>query len=538
MSTTSFDPSTQTVSVHGSFNSWGTLPLTNNPAGPNPALWSGTADVAANGTIIEYKYVIGAGTWESIPKGNNRLATLPTTSGASLVLPTAFFADLGPSISVDLAFQVDMAQEINIGTFTPGISMVYPKGTFNSWGTVDSMTNDPTILRTNQYGLVTSNVYVGTYTITASPGQTMDYKFYIDTGNRYEDLPAGSGDPSDHNNRFLNIANTPTQALPLVFFNNAPYAPTATNFVTFQVDMSAQVLNGSFDPAFSTVEVRGGFNGWGTPQIVCTNDPTALNTNLYKAVVRIVDSVGAAEQYKFWATISANGGWETLADNRGFKLTSGTTQILPAVYFNNLSPNDLLPEDTLVTFSVNMANAVGTDGHAFDPAAGDQVYLNGVPNGFVNWDVFLPQLINTPAGSQIYSIDMLLPKGSPVVQTYKYSINGTDNEAGQGSNHSRVVRRTGTYVLPQDTFRTQYSEPDFGALAVGPAAAGKVPVSWLGRPGVHLQTAADLSSGLWQDILGTDGARWTNGQASTNGFLSVTNYPTSADKTFFRLVKP
>jgi hypothetical protein len=539
MSTATFDPGTQTVSAHGSFNGWGALALTNDLNGPNPNLWTGTADVAANGSVMEYKYVIDPNAWESIPKGNNRLATLPSTSGASLVLPKVYYADVAPlNVTVDLTCQVDMAQQIAIGAYTPGVSVVYPKGTFNGWGTFDGMTNDPTILRTNQNGLVTSNVYIGTYTISGSPGQTMDYKFYIDTGNKYEDPAAGSGDPSDHNNRFFNLADAPAQTLPLVFFSDAPYAPVSTNDVTFQVDMTAQILNGSFDPSTGTVEVRGSFNGWGTPQILCTNDITAPNTNVYRAVVRIVDSAGAFEGYKFWASVSANGGWETMADNRSFKMISADSQVLPVVYFNNVSPNDLLPEDTVVVFSVNMTNAVGTDSHVFDPSAGDYVYLNGVPNGFLTWDTFLPQLTNNPVGSRIYSIEMLLPKGSPVVQTYKYGINGADDEAAQGSNHSRVVRRTGSYILPLDTFGNQYAEPSFGELAVGSAIASQVPVSWLGRPGVHLQTTADLASGPWQDLLNTDGAIWANGTTSTNGFVSVTNYPTGSAKTFFRLVKP
>ena len=90
MSTAAFDPGSQTVSAHGSFNGWGAgIPLTNNPSGSNPSLWTGTTTVPTNGIVMQYKYVIDpAGTWESIPKGNNRLANLPTTSGASLVLPT------------------------------------------------------------------------------------------------------------------------------------------------------------------------------------------------------------------------------------------------------------------------------------------------------------------------------------------------------------------------------------------------------------------------------------------------------------------
>src|SRR5262249_10511676 len=157
------------------------------------------------------------------------------------------------------------------------------------------------------------------------------------------------------------------QTLPILYFNDAPYSPVATNDVTFQVDMTAQVNGGFFDPSSGTVELRGNFNSWGTPQILLTNDLAAPTTNLYKGVVRLTDGVGASEQYKFWASVSANGGWETLANNRVMSIVGGTSQTLPRVYFNNESPNDYLTADTVVTFSVNMTNAVGTDSHVFDP---------------------------------------------------------------------------------------------------------------------------------------------------------------------------
>jgi len=134
MSTAGIDPNTQTVSAHGSFNSWGAgFALTNNPSGAKPYLYTGTANVAANGTVMEYKYVIDPGTWESIPKGNNRLATLPTISGASLVLPMVYYADNPPSpVTVDVTFKVDMAQQMNVGAFDPSSVSVYPRGTWNS----------------------------------------------------------------------------------------------------------------------------------------------------------------------------------------------------------------------------------------------------------------------------------------------------------------------------------------------------------------------------------------------------------------------
>jgi hypothetical protein len=544
VTTGAFDPATQTVAARGTFDAWSPFALTNNPTGPNTNLWTGTynvtsnvynsATVSANGTVMSYKYTIEPGaTYESVYLGgtHNRLLALPSTSGASITAPQVVFSDapLTP-ITTLVTFQVDLAQQINTGAFDPLSSTVQARGLFNGWGSsAIAQTNDPSILRTNQNGLVTSNVYVGTYEIVGSPGQTMDYKYYIDTGGNWESPAPSTGDPVDNNNRFFSLGSGPAQAVPIVFFNDSPYAPVATNDITFQVDMSAQVLTGSFDPSSGTVELRGDFNGWGTPQILCTNDPAASNTNIYKTVVELKDGVGASHSYKFWSSVSANSGWETMADNRVVTIIGGppnpTPHILAPVYFSNVDPSDLLPAETTVTFRVSMTNAVGTDSHAFDPGA-DSVSLNGVPS-FGTWDVsLLPQLTNNPVGSKVYSVDVLLAKGSPVQQTYKYGINGNDNEAPQGNNHVRYVRTTGTYVMPLDTFGTMVVEPSFGNLQASVSATpGHVLISWLGRPGVSLQTKTSLSGGSWVDHPETDG-------------LSSTNWPSGGSVLFFRLVKP
>ena len=120
-----------------------------------------------------------------------------------------------------------------------------------------------------------------------------------------------------------------------------------------------------------------------------------------------------------------------------------------------------------------------------------------------------------------------------------------DDEAGYAQNHFRVVRSTAfnPYVLATDTFGYQYAEPYFSAstpggadLAIGAVSGGTVPVTWLGRPGAHLQVASALG-GSWQDLLATDGNNWTSGYSSTNGFVSQTNWPASI-QAFFRVVKP
>jgi hypothetical protein len=99
--------------------------------------------------------------------------------------------------------------------------------------------------------------------------------------------------------------------------------------------------------------------------------------------------------------------------------------------------------------------------------------------------------------------------------------------------------------MPVDTFGNQYNEPYFSPgnagvaqLAVGPVSGGNVPVSWLGRPGAHLQTKSSLTSGSWQDLWVTDGTNWNAGYYGTNGLVSVTNFPAAGGATFFRVVKP
>ncbi|MGH7980453.1 MAG: hypothetical protein ACREE6_13840, partial [Limisphaerales bacterium] len=152
----------------------------------------------------------------------------------------------------------------------------------------------------------------------------------------------------------------------------------------------------------------------------------------------------------------------------------------------------------------------------------------------------------------IYTNTIVIPAGTPVKFAYLYgmdpnSFNGGPlvDENTNGINHNRVLRSTAfnPYVMPTDTFGAQYSEPLFnssatgdGQLTVGAPVGGEVPVSWLGRPGAHLQSAASLT-GPWTDYPNTDGTNWTAGSSTTNGFMSLTNWPAGGN-TFFRLVKP
>jgi hypothetical protein len=376
------------------------------------------------------------------------------------------------------------------------------------------------------------------------------------SGDHWE-APSAVNSDAGGNRYFANVPQT----LPVVDFADAPYAPSAT--LTFSVDMSVVALTDTnFNPA--TVVMWGDFNGW-SGGVTMTNDPAASNTNIYTSSSPITSGDGGTINYQFryvqlgtGNTVydhanGANGG----SGNRAYLVVDSTN--VPPVFFNDAKLDDYLTQPTPVLFSLDMAGAVGTDGHTFNPSA-DNVYVNGQ---FANWYAWGGGINPSPAppGYQmieqglttIYTNTIVMPAGTPVAFAYKYGIdanalNGgpSDNEAGFGLNHFRVVRTTATtpYTLPTDKFGNQYSEPFFNSttpsgadLKVSARTGGTIPVTWLGRPGAHLQVTTNLN-GTWQDLFATDGTNWVSGYNDpTNGFVSQTNWPASGN-AFFRLVKP
>ena len=238
----------------------------------------------------------------------------------------------------------------------------------------------------------------------------------------------------------------------------------------------------------------------------------------------------------------ANGG----NNNRLYMVPNVTSTNVFAV-FNDASLDDYLLQPTPVLFSVDMNGAVGTDSHVFDPSV-DKIYINGQFANWYGWEGGINPPPNAPPGYEmveqglttIYTNTIMIPAGTPPAFSYKYGMdpaafnNGPlDDEAGFAQNHFRVVRTTanGPYTMPTDKFGYQYGEPYFSGtstggadLKVGAASGGSVPVTWLGRPGAHLQVGTSLSGGGWQDIAATDGTNWTLGYSSTNGFVSQTNW--------------
>ena len=415
-------------------------------------------------------------------------------------------------------FKVDMSAT---GAFIPGTHTVEVRGDGLGWGPGLSLTNDPG----------TPGVYENVYDYPGAAGDSHSYKFWYSGADIWETPASTCG-----NNRTLILAGG-AQTLPTAYFNDAPPVMPDNN-VTFQVDMTAQVLAGAFTNGSSTITIASAFAGW-DPGVTLTNNPALSGTssNVYRMVVNAPGVVGACQSYKF----RANGGWESPAstggNNRSFQLAGGD-QVLPLVYYNDASPCDLIQQPTLVTFRLHVPN--GTTSQAgdivFDRSV-NKLYLNGEFLGWWTWNSGFggsegPQyeMTNNPVGSEFFEQTFTIPPGKTLATTYKYCMDGFDNEAPAQTNHIRYVRSLSgvAYTMPVDLFGTNVALPvieaSFGNLSVAAPSGAYIPITWSGRQCVTLQTKSAITGGVWQDIAATEGT-------------SATNWPNSGAAQFFRLKK-
>jgi hypothetical protein len=531
-----------------------------------------------------------------LPKGNNATLVLPTAyfgdDGPAVTNEITFQVDMTAEIQLG-NFHPGSGDYVGVAGSYEGF--VLPPNTPSPY--LLALTNNPNILVTNNDfdpPLVESNVWMGSgpiWTDSAEPLATVNcgqqFKYVILPEGNWDSPQYPNLDP-DSGNRFYTMSGD--QVLPLVNFSDVVPVPSPAT-VNMSVDLSVIAqYDTNFEPNSVTVDGFT-FNGWSGPAAM-TNSQSAANTNLYMATSQLSEGIPHFVQFRYTNTCirglvydhSQDGGPDP-ANNVNFRhiiyvpISRGPVTTNFTFFFNDVSTNDVLTVPTPVLFTVNMTGAVGTDGRVFVPGA-DDLYINGMfvfpmsePVGGVqqNWYAWSggANPVGAPAGFQmqqvgssaIYTNIAIVPAGTPVGLSYQYGIdiNGLDggpaqDEAFPGSNHFRVVRTQNVganpYVLATDTFtNTPYQEPFFsngniagygspagGDLTVGTPVAGKVPVSWLGRPGARLQSASVLA-GPWTNNPVTDGHNWTAGYRSTNGLVSVTNWPSSG-VTFFRMVKP
>lgn len=388
--------------------------------------------------------------------------------GAALLLCSAAAASAaGNSI---VTYSVDMTGPIQSSAFTPGVSQVFARGSFNDWSTGAYYDHSGSSLLTNNPSAPNPNIYSGTFADTNDAnGSILNYKYYIDTGGNWEGVA----------NRVFGLPNSSggSLVLPTYYFNDATPTGQAqvTNSIKFQVDMTQQIVLGNFIPGTSQVFARGSFNNWGndntaTSPFPLTNNPAGPNTNLYTGVYLgptgaeggYAANHGSVQFYKYY--IDTGSAWESPSaqsvDNSGNRvfnlLEANGALVLPQVYFNDLPP--VPPVTNSITFQVDMSVQASLGRFVPPPDGIDYVELRG---SFNNWGTAIPMTNNPAPNTNKYSCVLTIINNPSTVINYKFwdtTFPGnyeTPTSTGGGNRSTAMLSTNGSKVVPDVFFSDQ-----------------------------------------------------------------------------------
>ena len=420
------------------------------------------------------------------------------------LLFTALFCGSALAASaVQVTFQVNMEVQAATGNFNPSLHTVELRGSFDGWGSGITLSVSPT----------NASVYQGTVDITAAAGSTVQYKYVINQAPTLVWENDGVG-PGGAQNREV-IVPSSDQTLAVVHFNNQS-TPPGVVAVTFQVNLQIQREIGNFDPEAHDPEVHGSFDNWSPAGVVLTPNPT--NADIYETTINITGSAGTPYEYKFVINKPTGAEWEGNVGsgafgNRIFNLAAGSSQMLPLVYFNNVTNNP--GAGISVTFQANMV--VQYVRGLFDPATG----VVDVRGPFNSWGNPPYVLTNSPSNPYLFVGTITISNASPGnIVPYKFNMNGT----WETGNDRSFVLASSSQTLPPRYFDDLGHH---GSVSITPGPLpDEMTVSWTGYPHARLQSATDLVNPVWEDVPNTEG------QSSTTVFFLA------PDATFFRITGP
>jgi hypothetical protein len=468
--------------VSGDFNGWSQAD-TLTAAGD---YWSGTVDIVGttDGVDIAYKFrytsLAGQEFWED--NISNRQATISSDT----VLPVAYWDDIAPytpTDSLDIWFRVNMEGQIPFGYAGEQVDV---RGNFNGWSAGDNLTRET----------ADTNYWSGLVSLPNSwIGQTIEYKFTY-AG------PGGTVWEDNISNRST-VVNQDT-TLAFVYFDNVP--PTeeevVTAYVYWTVDMAAYEDLGIFSVVrHDTMQVRGGFNGWGSQTL-----PDGSNINMTRRPGETVYELGAPitnfpntpDKYKYYikwsdesldvlgapypdVDWSPDWGYEVPptygAGDRPFVFEGdpNTIQEIGLEYYMDLPFEGIIPEGHTIDliFSVDMSAAP-----LFDPATDTLWLLIKDPivahlQGYFPESAHFSDLIlnddgvngDATAGDMIYTVTVTFTGKTPYSMVYVYEFEGPTNSLQEGGGFAfgrfrcRFIQPEGpgptwpsVYAFPTDTW--------------------------------------------------------------------------------------
>ena len=229
-------------------------------------------------------------------------------------------------------------------------------------------------------------------------------------------------------------------------------ATTQAAWVTFQVNMSAQVALGDFTPETGAVFVAGDpINGWS--ESASPLEPSVENADIWTGTYEVTGTAGNTCQYKF-VMLSSTGAtvWEGNVGTGGGTgnrtlIIADTDQTLDVVYFNNVTSGTSVTSE--VTFQVNMS--VQTTLGNFDPETG-AVYLAGE---FNEWSTSATEMTRSTTNPDLWTVTMPLTGAADSAVGYKFIMLTTssttewEGNVGTGGSQNRSLTLTsGAQTLP------------------------------------------------------------------------------------------
>ena len=326
-----------------------------------------TKTVAIPQGAIGYKYfkTLRAGQdWEGVSDRKDSIGF------ADKVLPAVWFDNdsvFNPPIKSPVTFRVNMKIKLLEGSFKPTLGdIVTVRGNFNGWGDVAG-TNIDTLKDAD-------NDSIYTRTASFNEGFEIKYKYW---------KPSRGGIDYEPLSDFSYIVPVGGGNVPLRYFgNDSVYnAPVSGNFLV-TVNVKPYQDLGWFRPDLKdSMEVRGGFNGWGSSTRM---SPLPGQPGKYEQVIPFNGGTGDQFFYKFFLDFDSAGATSRLpgyihsgtgATRDGFAyehpaltgdgnnsiiLTSGGNVPVGASFYAGINPQGLLKNATdsmTVTFKVNMGPA-------------------------------------------------------------------------------------------------------------------------------------------------------------------------------------
>ncbi|MCA9784296.1 MAG: T9SS type A sorting domain-containing protein [Candidatus Delongbacteria bacterium] len=369
-----------------------------------------------------------------------------------------------------ITFQVNMSVQEALGNFVPGSDNVVVRGSFNGWGGTD-----PTL------SPIGDGVYSGTYDLDdALIGETVTYKFVnaATSGDVWESIE----------DRSFVVGDTGAQTVDGGYFDNLDTVPALLDAeITFLVNMEIMIDNGSFVPASDLIVIRGNNDGIGNWGGAVALNEVGGNPGHYFLQVQF-DQVSAETPVEYKFVILTDGDenlarWESVA-NRTAQPTEAWPDedqngyheyVTEEAFFDNVTWDDILSQNVDVTFNVdlNMVDTWFTE-HPGETNQGitgwDAINYVAICGPWNNWpwDLVPPQYQFANAGGTLFSGTVTFTSGSARSITYKYGINGSDNESGFQADWVTVIDDTN----PTFTINNEFGSLGdlWGTTAVNPAS--------------------------------------------------------------------